>query len=60
VKLVGHLSGTGVRATAEEVEDFFAPYEPYRGMAGVFALAGLHKQVAQGPPLRLAPDALAA
>ncbi len=61
VKLVGHLSGTGYRATVEEVEEFFAPYEPFRGLAGTFALrGGLHKQVAQGPPLRLAPDPLAA
>jgi len=56
VKLVGHLAGLGRRATVEEVEEFFAPYAPYRGLAGTFALAGHHKAVAQGPPLRLAPD----
>ena len=54
IKLVGHLAGLGRRATVEEVEEFFAPYEPYRGIAGHFALAGLHKIVAQGPPLPLA------
>ena len=56
VKLVGKLAGLGRRATVDEVEEFFAPYAPYRGLAGTFALAGHHKAVAQGPPLRLAPD----
>ncbi len=56
VKLVGHLAGLGRRATVEEVEEFFAPYAPFRGLAGTFALAGHHKAAAQGPPLRLAPD----
>jgi 3-methyladenine DNA glycosylase/8-oxoguanine DNA glycosylase len=54
IKLVGHLRGEGRRATVEEVEEFFAPYEPYRGLAGTFALIGLHKQIAGGKPLRLA------
>lgn len=60
VKLIGHLADLGRRATAEEVEDFFAPYAPYRALAGHFALIGHHKVVAQGPPLPLAPDAYAA
>jgi 3-methyladenine DNA glycosylase/8-oxoguanine DNA glycosylase len=59
VKLIGHLTGLGRRATAEEVEEFFAPYAPYRALAGNFALVGHHKLVAQGPPLPLAPDAIA-
>jgi 3-methyladenine DNA glycosylase/8-oxoguanine DNA glycosylase len=54
VKLVGHLAGNGRRATVEEVEEFYAPYAPFRGLAGEFTLRGLHKQVAQGPPLRVA------
>jgi 3-methyladenine DNA glycosylase/8-oxoguanine DNA glycosylase len=54
VKLVGHLAGLGRRATVEEVEEFFAPYEPYRALAGYFALIGHHKSVAAGPPLRAA------
>jgi len=49
VKLVGRLANLGRRATAEEVEEFFAPYEPYRGLAGHFALVGWHKAVTQGP-----------
>jgi 3-methyladenine DNA glycosylase/8-oxoguanine DNA glycosylase len=54
LKVVGRLAGLGRRATVEEVEAFFAPYEPYRGLAGSFVLAAYHKLVAQGPPLRLA------
>jgi 3-methyladenine DNA glycosylase/8-oxoguanine DNA glycosylase len=54
VKLIGRLAGLGRRATVPEVEEFYAPYEPYRGLVGSLTLAGLHKRVAQGPPLRLA------
>jgi DNA-3-methyladenine glycosylase II len=54
VKLVGRLAGLGRRATVAEVEEFYAPYEPYRGLVGSLTLAGLHRLVAQGPPLRLA------
>jgi 3-methyladenine DNA glycosylase/8-oxoguanine DNA glycosylase len=54
VKLVGRLAGLGRRATVEEVEEFFAPYEPYRGLAGAFALVQWHKTIAKGPHLRLA------
>ena len=31
IKLVGRLRGDGRRATIPEVEEFYAPYEPYRG-----------------------------
>ncbi|HKG35552.1 MAG TPA: hypothetical protein VKA89_03835 [Solirubrobacterales bacterium] len=54
VKLVGHLTGLGRRATVEEVEEYFAPYAPFRGLAGAFALAGWHKAMGAGPPARLA------
>jgi 3-methyladenine DNA glycosylase/8-oxoguanine DNA glycosylase len=54
VKLIGRLSGNGRRATVEEVEEFYAPYAPYRGLAGELTLRGLHKEVAKGPPLRAA------
>jgi DNA-3-methyladenine glycosylase II len=54
VKLVGRLAGFGRRATVPEVEEFFAPYAPYRGLAGSFVLAHRHKRIAQGPPLRRA------
>ena len=54
IKLVGRLAGLGRRASVAEVEEFYAPYEPYRGLVGSLTLAGLHRRVAQGPPLRLA------
>lgn len=54
IKLVGHLARLGRRATVEEVEEYFAPYAPFRGLAGTFALVGYHKMVAQGPPLKYA------
>jgi 3-methyladenine DNA glycosylase/8-oxoguanine DNA glycosylase len=54
IKLVGRLAGLGRRAGVAEVEEFYAPYEPYRGLVGTLTLAGLHRLVAQGPPLRLA------
>jgi DNA-3-methyladenine glycosylase II len=52
VKLVGRLAGLRGRATVEEVEEFYAPFAPFRGLAGALTLAGLHRAVAQGPPLR--------
>jgi 3-methyladenine DNA glycosylase/8-oxoguanine DNA glycosylase len=54
IKLVGHLANLGRRATVEEVEEFYRPYEPFRGLAGDFMLRAHHKAVAQGPPLRIA------
>jgi DNA-3-methyladenine glycosylase II len=54
IKLVGRLAGLGRRATVPEVEEFYAPYEPYRGLVGSLTLAGLHRVIATGPPLRLA------
>ena len=54
VKLVGRLAGLRRRATVEEVEEFFAPYAPFRGLAGLFAITHYHLGVAAGPPLRLA------
>jgi DNA-3-methyladenine glycosylase II len=41
VKLVGRLLGGGdpwARATEQEVEEFFAPYAPWGGLAGAYAL----------------------
>jgi 3-methyladenine DNA glycosylase/8-oxoguanine DNA glycosylase len=54
IKLVGCLNGGGRRATVPEVEEFYAPYEPYRGLVGSLTLAGLYRSVATGPPMRLA------
>ena len=38
VKLVGRLAGLGRRATEDEVRGFFAPYEEWAGLAGIYAL----------------------
>jgi 3-methyladenine DNA glycosylase/8-oxoguanine DNA glycosylase len=38
LKLVGRLARLGRRATVAEVEEFFAPYAPFRGLAGVWAI----------------------
>jgi DNA-3-methyladenine glycosylase II len=38
VKWVGRAAGLGRRATVEEVRAFFAPYAPYQGLAGMYAL----------------------
>jgi 3-methyladenine DNA glycosylase/8-oxoguanine DNA glycosylase len=54
VKLVGRLAGLRRRATVAEVEEYFAPYAPYRAWAGAFALSRYHLGVRAGPPLRLA------
>jgi 3-methyladenine DNA glycosylase/8-oxoguanine DNA glycosylase len=54
IKLVGRLADLGRRATVAEVEEFYRPYEPFRGLVGALTLAGLYRRVAQGPPLRLA------
>jgi DNA-3-methyladenine glycosylase II len=54
IKLVGRLNGEGRRATIPEVEEFYAPYEPYRGIVGALTLSGLYRLIPQGPPLRLA------
>ncbi len=43
IKLVGRLAGLGRRATVPEVEEFYAPYEPFRGLVGALTLAGLHR-----------------
>jgi 3-methyladenine DNA glycosylase/8-oxoguanine DNA glycosylase len=36
LKLVGRLARLGRRATVEEVEEFFDPYRPFRGLAAVW------------------------
>ena len=54
VKLVGRLAGLRRRATIPEIEEFYAPYEPYRGLAGYFTVVHYHAGIEAGPPLRLA------
>ncbi len=50
VKLVGYLTGLNRRATVEEVEDYFAPYAPFRALAGAFALGHWGRTMGAGPP----------
>ena len=50
VKLVGYLAGLRRRATVEEVEEYFAPYAPFRALAGTFALGHWGKAMGAGPP----------
>jgi 3-methyladenine DNA glycosylase/8-oxoguanine DNA glycosylase len=52
IKLVGHLAGLGRRATIPEVEEFYAPYEPFRGLVGALTLSGLYRSIATARPLR--------
>jgi len=56
VKLVGVAAGLGRRAMVAEVEDFYARYAPFRGLAGIFSLShpGFGKSLSRGLPL--APD----
>lgn len=55
VKLVGHLAGLGRRATVTEVEEYYRPYAPYRGIVGLLTLAGLRKAFSGAQPLRYHP-----
>lgn len=42
LKLVGRLTRLGRRATVEEVEEFFAPYAPFRGLASIWSIPSVH------------------
>jgi 3-methyladenine DNA glycosylase/8-oxoguanine DNA glycosylase len=42
LKLVGRLARLGRRATVGEVEEFYAPYAPFRGLAGMWTI-GLYR-----------------
>jgi 3-methyladenine DNA glycosylase/8-oxoguanine DNA glycosylase len=55
LKLVPRLIGMDRRATVEEVEEFFAPYAPFRGWAGLFALVAGKRSSAAPKPLRYQP-----
>ncbi|MFL5886544.1 MAG: DNA-3-methyladenine glycosylase family protein [Thermoleophilaceae bacterium] len=57
IKLVGRLAGLGRRAEVHEVREFFAPYEPFRALAGVYMLVGAHSLAGPSdrPPLRRGP-----
>lgn len=48
VKLVGYLLGLGRPAEVDEVERFYRPYAPYRGLAGDYLLGAAGESV-HGP-----------
>jgi DNA-3-methyladenine glycosylase II/AraC family transcriptional regulator of adaptative response / DNA-3-methyladenine glycosylase II len=50
LKLVGSLTGLNRRATVDEVREFFAPYEPFAALAGLYMLHG--RRWAQPGPAR--------
>ena len=50
VKIVGRLAGLGRRATEDEVREFFAPYEPFQGLAGTYVIAGRRMLFSDAPP----------
>jgi len=54
IQLVGSLAGLGRRATVAEVEEYFAPYAPFRALAGSFALIGNPAALTEGRHLLLA------
>lgn len=55
VKLVGHLAGLDRRATVDEVERFYAPYAPCRGLAGIFTLLDAAPSMRTAKPLAYHP-----
>jgi 3-methyladenine DNA glycosylase/8-oxoguanine DNA glycosylase len=59
IKLVGVLANLGRRATIPEVEEFYAPYAPYRGLVGSLTLSGHYRAVQAAGPMRLSPEARA-
>ena len=59
VKLVGVTMGLGRRAMVSEVEEFYARYEPYRALAGVFSLSHYSSAQSHARGLPMAPDAYA-
>ncbi len=42
LKLVGRVARLGRRATVEEVEEFFAPYAPFRGLAATWSTSAVY------------------
>lgn len=51
VKLVGRMLRMGRRATVEEVREFFAPYAPFGGLAGLYMVKGARFVMPPGPPV---------
>ena len=57
VKYVGHARGEGYRATVPQIHEYFAEYEPFRALAGLFLLVDRKRILTPGPPLRMLPQA---
>ena len=55
IKLVGHLANLGRRATVAEVEEYFLPYEPFRGLSARILLVGLSDALSERPKLAYHP-----
>ena len=55
LKGVPRLAGMDRRATVAEVEEFYAPYAPYRGWAGLFSLVAGRRAAGRGRPLAYHP-----
>ncbi|HEX4734688.1 MAG TPA: hypothetical protein VH247_09765 [Thermoleophilaceae bacterium] len=51
VKLVGRMLRMGRRATVDEVREFFTPYAPFQGLAGLYLLRGRRFVMPPGPPV---------
>lgn len=51
VKLVGRMLRLGRRAEMHEVHEFFRPYAPFQGLAGLYLLRGARFVAPVGPPL---------
>ena len=56
MKLVGVVAGLGRRATVEEVEEFYAPYAPFRALAGIYSLSHYSSAISLAHGLKMAPD----
>ena len=48
---VGRMLRLGRRAEVDEVREFFRPYAPFQGLAGMYLLRGQRFVVPAGPPL---------
>jgi DNA-3-methyladenine glycosylase II len=51
VKLVGRMLRLGRRAEVDEVREFFKPYAPFEGLAGLYLLKGARFVAPAGPPI---------
>lgn len=51
VKLVARMLRMSRRATVEEVREFFQPYAPFEGLAGMYLLRGRRFVLPAGPPV---------